>query len=63
VTHEDEVAAHCQRVIRLRDGQVLSDLPIDQDRAGAHRAEVESRLAARRSVQPTGGAIGEAKAC
>ena len=35
VTHEDDVAAHCQRVVRLRDGRVLSDLPIEQDIAGA----------------------------
>lgn len=34
VTHEDEVAAHCQRVIRLHDGRIASDLPIDQDPAG-----------------------------
>ena len=36
VTHEDEVAAHCQRVVRLRDGRVLSDLPTAQDVAGRH---------------------------
>ena len=34
VTHEDEVAAHCQRVIRLHDGRVASDLPIAEDVAG-----------------------------
>ncbi len=34
VTHENDVAAHCQRVVRLRDGRILSDLPIDQDEAG-----------------------------
>ena len=38
VTHEDEVAAHCQRVVRLRDGRVLSDLPIAQDSAGRNLA-------------------------
>ena len=38
VTHEDKVAAHCQRVVRLRDGRVLSDLPIAQDSAGRNLA-------------------------
>ncbi len=38
VTHEDEVAAHCQRVIRLHDGRIASDLPIAEDPAGATRA-------------------------
>ncbi|QOJ16831.1 MAG: ABC transporter ATP-binding protein [Phycisphaeraceae bacterium] len=31
VTHEEDVAAACQRIIRLRDGQILSDLPRAQD--------------------------------
>jgi len=46
VTHEDEVAAHCHRVIRLRDGRVLSDLPTREDSAGPLVDEVEARLAA-----------------
>jgi putative ABC transport system ATP-binding protein len=46
VTHEDEVAAHCQRVVRLRDGRVLSDLPVAQDAAGRHLPGV-SALAAK----------------
>jgi putative ABC transport system ATP-binding protein len=36
VTHEDDVAACCQRVIRLRDGRVDSDLPVAEDVAGRH---------------------------
>lgn len=31
VTHEPDVAAHARRVIRMRDGKVESDLPVDQD--------------------------------
>jgi len=27
VTHEPDIAAHCQRVIRLEDGKILSDSP------------------------------------
>jgi putative ABC transport system ATP-binding protein len=38
VTHEDHVAVHCQRIIRLRDGMVASDLPAAQDLALRHAA-------------------------
>ena len=31
VTHENDVAAHCQRVVRLRDGRILSDLSAEED--------------------------------
>jgi len=31
VTHEEDVAAVCRRIVRLRDGAVFSDLPREQD--------------------------------
>ena len=33
VTHEADVARHARRVVRMKDGKVLSDLPTDQDTA------------------------------
>jgi putative ABC transport system ATP-binding protein len=38
VTHEPDVARHARRVIRMRDGRVLSDLPADQDVVRHHPA-------------------------
>jgi len=55
VTHEDEVATHCQRVVRLRDGRVLSDLPIAQDVAGRHLESVRATTAAAATAAATGG--------
>lgn len=31
VTHEEDVARHAQRIVRLRDGRVISDCPTDGD--------------------------------
>jgi putative ABC transport system ATP-binding protein len=31
VTHEPDVARHARRVVRMRDGKVFSDLPVEQD--------------------------------
>jgi putative ABC transport system ATP-binding protein len=33
VTHEESVARHAKRIIRMRDGRIYSDLPTEQDPA------------------------------
>lgn len=57
VTHEEDVAGHAQRIIRLRDGQIMSDHPtredpihqrhvaaaLDQARAAAEHVETAPR--------------------
>jgi len=32
VTHEEHVASHCRRIIRMKDGRIHSDMPIEEDR-------------------------------
>jgi putative ABC transport system ATP-binding protein len=31
VTHEEDVAGHAARIVRLRDGKIVSDNPTDKD--------------------------------
>jgi len=31
VTHEEDIAGHAKRIIRLRDGKIVSDHPTDED--------------------------------
>ena len=31
VTHEPDVARHAKRIVRMKDGKVLSDLPVEKD--------------------------------
>ncbi len=41
VTHEEYIAEHARRIIRIRDGQIESDLPIEKNGKvkAAHPAE------------------------
>ena len=35
VTHEADVARHAKRIVRMKDGKVLSDLPVERDAVAA----------------------------
>ena len=37
VTHESDVACHAKRVLRMLDGKIVSDLPVEQDDAYKYR--------------------------
>jgi putative ABC transport system ATP-binding protein len=38
VTHESDVACHAKRIIRMRDGKVISDVPTEQDAVWTHQS-------------------------
>jgi putative ABC transport system ATP-binding protein len=62
VTHEDEVAGHCSRIIRLADGAIQSDLPTDED--PTYRAHVDHQATIAQMRQTRGRpAATEAKPC
>jgi putative ABC transport system ATP-binding protein len=55
VTHEEEVAGHAQRIVRLRDGKVVSDQPTGRDeihREYLRAAEAAARATADGSTAP-----------
>jgi putative ABC transport system ATP-binding protein len=42
VTHEEDIAAHARRIVRLRDGKILSDGPNERPRPAAAAAAAEA---------------------
>ena len=52
VTHEEDIAGHAHRIVRLKDGQILSDFPIAHDpvhREYLARAVVAAQSAAKQA--------------
>jgi putative ABC transport system ATP-binding protein len=43
VTHEEDVAKHAKRIIRMRDGRIYSDMPAGQDVVSNGSAEVKTK--------------------
>jgi putative ABC transport system ATP-binding protein len=43
VTHEEDVAGHAKRIVRMKDGRICSDLPIEQDRAANSSSVAKSK--------------------
>jgi len=62
VTHEEDVAGHAQRIVRLRDGEVFSDAPAGED--PLHLAYLNSiaSTAARRAGEQAAAAAAQGEA-
>lgn len=43
VTHEEDIACHADRIIRMQDGKVISDLPTAQDPASRHLKVISAK--------------------
>ena len=59
VTHDPQVAAHAQRIIRIRDGEILSD-EVNADAARSKPAEPGRLSGRRRAFLPPLGLFWEA---
>jgi putative ABC transport system ATP-binding protein len=58
ITHEDEVAAHCRRIVRMRDGKIVSDERTG-DYASSAAGESVSRTSVFTRLQPDALAVGK----
>jgi putative ABC transport system ATP-binding protein len=60
VTHEEDIAGHAARIVRLKDGKVVSDFPTSED--PVHQDYVARALdAAKRAAEATAGALSDLK--
>jgi putative ABC transport system ATP-binding protein len=61
VTHEEDIAGHAERIVRLRDGRILSDHPTENDpmhQAYLERAAVAAVASAQSALTATRGTGG-----
>ena len=49
VTHEEDIAGHAHRIVRLKDGKILSDFPTDAD--PIHREFLQTMVVAARNLE------------
>ncbi len=54
VTHEEDVAGHADRIVRLRDGRIDSDYPTDEDPIHRIWLDQAATAARQRATVPTG---------
>jgi putative ABC transport system ATP-binding protein len=62
VTHEEDIAGHAERIVRLRDGRVISDAPTHEDvihREYLERAVVAAEMAAHAEIEQRSAPSGE----
>jgi putative ABC transport system ATP-binding protein len=57
VTHEEEIAEHTKRIVRLADGKIVSDEPVLNQRRANLRAEAQEPVEAEPAVAADGVAI------
>jgi len=55
VTHEEDIAGHAGRIVRLRDGQIMSDCPTMEDPLHREYLAAAARAANAAAVGETGG--------
>src|SRR6185436_8300467 len=69
VTHEEDIAGHAARIVRLRDGKIVSDFPTSQDPihqdyvaraldAAKRAADMTEAAGTIADVKPTGARVG-----
>jgi putative ABC transport system ATP-binding protein len=59
VTHEEDIAGHAERIVRLRDGRVISDFATEED--PVHREYLSRAVAAAQQMSDVGSRMSDVK--